>query len=145
MKPYQLTYIISPDITSEQAQTESKNIESIVQDKKGVVLKSEKPSAKTLAYPIKKQSSGFFGVLEFQLEPEYISELNENIQKNNRIIRHMIVINNPAKVQKERRIRKKPLMSSPFDKVAEETKERKTSKKVELKEIEKELDEILSE
>ncbi|MDO8623405.1 MAG: 30S ribosomal protein S6, partial [archaeon] len=63
MKPYQLTYIISPDITSEQAETESKNIESIVQDKKGVVLKSEKPSAKTLAYPIKKQSSGFFGVL----------------------------------------------------------------------------------
>ena len=151
MKPYELTYIISSEMTSEQAELESKNIESFVKDKGGIVLKLEKISPKTLAYPIKKQSSGFFGVLEFQLEPEHIVELKEKIQKNNEIIRHMIIINNPAKIQKERRIRRKPLTTSPLSGYTEETKEevkekdKKTSKKVELKEIEKELDEILSE
>ena len=138
-------------MTSEQAEVESKNIKSLILDKKGVILKSGKISPMTLAYHIKKQSSGFFSVLEFQLEPEYLGELKEKIQKNDKIIRHMIIINNPAKIQKERRIKRKPLVTSIFSASAEKTKEeakekdKKISKKVELKEIEKELEEILSE
>ena len=151
MKPYELTYIISSEITAGEAEAEVKNIESFVKDKEGIILKLEKISPITLAYPIKKQSSGFFGVLEFQLEPEHLGELKEKIQKNDKIIRHMIIINNPAKIQKERRIKRKPLVTSIFSASAEKTKEeakekdKKISKKVELKEIEKELEEILSE
>lgn len=150
MKPYELTYIISSEITAGEAEEKAKNIESLIQDKKGIVLRSEKPSPRTLAYTIKKQASGFFSILEFQLEPEHLSELKEKIQKDDKIIRHMVVVNNPAKIQKEKRIKKKPLVSSPLIGIMEEEKEekekeRKTSKKVELKEIEKELDEILSE
>lgn len=142
MKPYELTYIISSEITTEQAETEAKNIESFIQDKEGVILKSENPSPKTLAYPIKKQGSGFFAVLEFQLEPKELGKLKEKLQKNDKIIRHMLIIKNPEKIQKERRIRKKPLVSSPL---VEAIKEEKTNKKVELREIEEKLEEILSE
>ena len=159
MKPYELTYIISSEITSEQAEEESKNIESLIQSKEGIILKSVKVAPKTLAYPIKKQSSGFFGVLEFQLEPENLGEIKEKIQKNGKIIRHMIIINNPPKIQKERRMKRKPLESSAFADTKEGLNEKdmsampahtgqagkKTSKKVEIEEIEKELDEILSE
>ncbi|MBI3631535.1 MAG: 30S ribosomal protein S6 [Candidatus Staskawiczbacteria bacterium] len=144
MKPYELTYIISSEITSEQAEAESKNIESLIQGKEGIILKSVKLSPKTLAYSIKKQSSGFFGVLEFQLEPEHLGEIKEKIQKNGNIIRHMIVINNPAKIQKERRIRRKPIEENKEPAFTAQA-DKKTSKKVELREIEKELDEILSE
>lgn len=149
MKPYELTYIISSEVTTNEAESKAKNIESLIQDKEGIVLKSEKPSPKTLAYTIKKQASGFFGVLEFQLEPKYLYELKEKIQKDDKIIRHMIVINNPAKIQKERRTRKKPLTPPLFVGITngekEKIKEKKINKKVELKEIEKELDEILRE
>lgn len=148
MKPYELTYIISSEITTEEAEAEAKNIESLIQEKEGVILKSEKPSPRTLAYPIKKQGSGFFGVLEFQLEPEHLNELKEKLQKDGKIIRHMLIINNPVKIQKERRTRKKPLVSSPLVGAIEEkekVKEKKIHKKVELKEIEEKLDEILSE
>ncbi|MBI1866648.1 MAG: 30S ribosomal protein S6 [Candidatus Staskawiczbacteria bacterium] len=152
MKPYELTYIISSEITAREAEEKAKSIESLIQDKNGIVLRSEKPSARTLAYNIKKQSSGFFGVLEFQLEPEYLGELNEKIQKDNKIIRHMVLINNPAKIQKERRIKKKPLISNEaggiigtIEKDLSPKTVKKTNKKVELEEIEKELDEILSE
>lgn len=152
MKPYELTYIISSEITAEEAEAEAKNIESLVQDKEGVIIKSEKPFPQTLAYPIKKQRSGFFAVLEFQLEPEHLGELKEKLQKNDKIIRHMLIIKNPAKIQKERRTRKKPLISPIFVGAIEEEKqgeekrkEKKTHKKVELKEIEEKLDEILSE
>jgi len=160
MKPYELTYIISPEITAEEAEAEAKSIELLIQGKEGVIIKSEKPTPKTLAYPIKRQGSGFFVILEFQLEPEHIGELKEKIQKNSKIIRSMLIIKNPVKIQKERRTRRKPLVSSttaptttgvPEEAKAEEEnkeeskKEKKTSKKVELNEIEKKLDEILSE
>ena len=154
MKPYELTYIISSAITAGEAEAKAKDIESLVQNKEGIVLRSEKPSPRTLAYPIKKQASGFFGVLEFQLEPEHLGELKEKIQKDDKIIRHMILINNPVKIQKERRTRKKPLVSSPLIGIMEKGEKikdlsahagKKINKKVELEEIEKELDEILSE
>lgn len=150
MKPYELTYIISSEITAEEAEAEAKNIESLIQDKEGIILKSEKPSPRTLAYPIKKQCSGFFGVLEFQLEPEHLGELKEKLQKDGKIIRHMLIIKNPAKIQKERRTRKKPLIfpilvGAIEEEKKEKQKEKKINKKVELNEIEKKLDEILSE
>ena len=152
MKPYELTYIISSEITAEETEAETKNIESFIQDKEGIVLKSEKPTPKTLSYPIKKQGSGFFAVLEFQLEPEHISELKEKLQKNGKIIRHMLIIKNPAKIQKERKRRKKPLVSpTPVETIKEKVEnlpvqaEKKIKQKVELKEIEKKLEEILSE
>lgn len=155
MKPYELTYIISSELTAGEAEAKTKNIESLIQDKEGIVLRSEKPFPRTLAYNIKKQSSGFFGVLEFQIEPEYLGELKEKIQKDDKIIRHMFLVNNPVKIQKERRVRKKPLISKdnqinsdePVDVIGvikDEGKEKKISKKVELEEIEKELEEILS-
>lgn len=148
MKPYELTYIISSEITAEEAEAEAKNIESFIQDKKGVILKSEKPSPKTLAYPIKRQGSGFFAILEFQLEPEHLGELKEKLQKDGKIIRHMLIIKNPVKIQKERRTRKKPLISPIFVEAIKDLpaqSEKKKSKKVELKEIEEKLAEILSE
>ncbi|MEK7061702.1 MAG: 30S ribosomal protein S6 [Patescibacteria group bacterium] len=149
MKPYELTYIISSELTTGEAEAKTKSIESLIQGKEGIVLRSEKPIPRTLAYNIKKQSSGFFGVLEFQLEPEHLGELKEKIQKDDKIIRHMFLINNPVKIQKERRTRKEPLISdeafSAVGTIKEEGKEKKISKKVELEEIEKELEEILSE
>jgi len=155
-KIYELTYIISSGINSEQAEAESKNVESFVRDKNGVILKSEKPSPRTLAYPIQRHGSGFFGVLEFQLEAEHLSELGEKLQKDDKIIRHMIVIKNPIKIQKERRVKRKPSISQDTQSIpdkslsaeipkGEKQKEKKIRKNADLKEIEKELDEILSE
>src|SRR3989344_7237700 len=125
MKSYELTYIISSGITSEQAEEESKNIESLIRNKEGIILKSEKPFPRTLAYPIKPQSSGFLGVLEFQLEPEYLGELKEKLQKDGKIIRHMVIIKNPVKIQKARRIRKKPLTLEIVGAMKEKQKEKK--------------------
>ena len=107
MKTYELTYIISPEITSEEAEAKGKEIESAVQTREGAVLKQLNPSARTLSYPIKRQASGFFGVLEFQLEPEKLSEIKEIISKDGKIVRHMIIIKGVAELKKERRIWKK--------------------------------------
>lgn len=151
MKTYELTYIVSPEITSEEAETKAKEIESLVQSKEGIILKQTNPSAKTLAYPIKKSASGFMGVLEFQMEEEKLSEIQANMVKDEKIVRQMLVVKNPIKPRKERRTRVKTEETFKLEKKTEEIKEPEQDKpsavkeKVELKDIEQTLDELLGE
>ncbi|MCX6718677.1 MAG: 30S ribosomal protein S6 [Candidatus Staskawiczbacteria bacterium] len=146
MKTYELTYIVSPDITSEEAEAKGKEIESLISSKEGTILKQSNPSARALAYPIEKRASGFFGVLEFQVEPEKLLELKETLLKDGKIVRHMLIIKEAAMMKKERRTRTKP--APIFDIDTEKKPEPEPAKpaereKVELKDIEHELDEIL--
>ncbi len=92
MKTYELTYIISPEITLEEAEAKAKEIESAIQGKEGIILKQYNPVAKTLAFPISKRASGFFGVLEFRPEPEKLLDLKEILAKDGKIVRHIVII-----------------------------------------------------
>src|SRR3989344_7804590 len=95
MKTYELTYIISPEITSEEATARAREIESAVQSKEGTILSQSNPIAKSLAYPIEKRASGFVGTIEFQMESEKVPELEETISKDGNIVRHMVIIKEP--------------------------------------------------
>lgn len=151
METYELTYIVSPEITSEEAQAKAKEIESTVGNKEGTILRQSDPIAKTLSYPIKKRASGFLGVLEFQLEPEKLLELEESLAKDGKIVRHIVIIKKAKKPKKERRTRIKPSLTTDEKMEPETVKKEKlvTAKtkadkeKVELKDIEQQLDEIL--
>jgi small subunit ribosomal protein S6 len=153
MKKYELTYIVSPEITNEESTALAKEIESFVQSKEGVILNQINPVAKTLAYPIKKHASGFMCVLEFQSEPELLTELEDKINKNTKIVRHIIAVKRPLKIRKERRA-KQPVAPSLIKEEKTEnielqnTDSHKASiekEKIELKDIEQKLEELLGE
>ena len=141
MKPYELTYIISSSLTGEEADKVKKDIEAFVQEKGGVILKSEKTVPQSLAYPIKKHSSGYFITLEFQLEEKEVKQLNTNITKEPKILRHFLIVKKPIKMMKERRT-KKPFTSEERAGVMPGTKPKE--KPANLEDIDKKLDEILS-
>src|SRR3989344_6191586 len=146
MKPYELTYIISSGIKSEEAENLKKEVEVFVQSKGGVIVKSEKTVPQSLAYPIKKHSSGYFVTLEFQGEEKEVKALKEKLEKEARVLRHFLMVKKPAKIMKERRTRK-PLLKGKPD-MADGSKvmeDKKKGEKVQAEEISKKLDEILSE
>lgn len=147
MKTYELTYIISPEITSEAAEAKAKEIESAIQGREGIILKQINPIAKTLAYPIERRASGFFGVLEFKLEPEKLLEIKEIIVKDKKVVRHMVLIKEPARIRRERRTRVKPEPAFTIEQKTELKTEVESVKeekgKVELKDIEQKLEELL--
>jgi len=167
MKTYELTYIISPEITSEEAEAKAKELEVAISSREGTVLKQSNPVAKTLSYQIKKRASGFLGFLEFQLEPEKVVELKEVIKKDGKIVRHMLIIKEAAEMKKERRTRNAQKIKTETSEahsgqptfgierkaeVVEPTNEEKPAQaktagkeKVELKDIEQKLDELLGE
>ena len=144
---YELTYIISSTIDSKESDDIVKELESFIKSKEGVVLKSEKTIAKPLAYPIKKQSSGYFVFLTLQILENKVKEVKEKLQKNSKILRHFLIVKKPIKILKERRTRK-PLFikskieESPFT-ISGESKNKEEDVKIE--DIDKKLDEILSE
>jgi ribosomal protein S6 len=167
MKTYEVAYVISPEMTSEEAESKAKELESAIQSREGIILKQSNPVARTLAYPIANRASGFFGFLEFQLEPEKLLEFKDIIAKDEKIVRHMLIVKEPIKHRKERRTRIKPTaaleteQTSPEpEKISDDSKPREdlpaeaeketpaktfVKEKVELKDIEQELDELLGE
>ncbi len=152
MKSYELTYIINPELSFEEAEAKAKEIESLIKNKEGVVLKQTNIGAKTLAYPIKKSASGFFGVFEFEMEPELLKEFKEAIMKDEKIMRQMIVIKKAPKAVKERKPRIKLAEATKLEKQApkEETSKTTLGKekeegKIKLQDIEQKLEELLGE
>ena len=155
MKAYEISYIVSPQMTSEEAEAKAKEIESAIQSREGVIVKQSNPVAKTLAFPVAGRASGFFGVIEFQMESEKLPELKTVIEKDKKIVRHMILVKEPVRIRKERRSRPVPAENVIAEqKIEVEIKEEKPSfetkvpevkEKVELKDIEQQIDEILGE
>ena len=152
MKTYELTYIISSEITSEEAGAMAKEVNSLIESKEGTILRSENPVAKTLSYPIKKFGSGYFVVLEFSAEPEKIKELGEKLKNDKKILRHLVIIKRHARIKRERKGVRKLIFSNEAetkngtaDKNLRAEAAEEKGKKIELEEIEKKLDEILGE
>ena len=146
MKTYELTYIISSNISTDESEALRKDLESFVQSKEGVVLKSEKTSAQPLAYPIKKHSSGYFATLTFQVLEDKVKEIKDKLEKDLKVLRHFILIKRPVKIMKERRSRKPLFMQSKVEEspfTAAGIKKKEETAKVE--DIDKKIEEILSE
>lgn len=155
MKTYELTYIVSPESTLEEAEILAKKIESFIQNKEGVLSKQSNPIARTLSYPIKKHASGFVASIEFQLEPENLIEIKDMLTKDGKIVRHMVIIKKALKDLRRRRQRKE--VAPTFETIKTENVENKEIsksasekssadvEKVELKDIEQKLEELLGE
>ncbi len=149
MKTYELTYIISSQISSEEAESVKKNVDSLIQSKEGVILRSEKLGAQPLSYRIKKQGSGYFNIETLQVEEAKVKEITENLARNDKILRSMIVVKKPVKVMKERRSKR----IIPTQEFADKRKsllvatitEAKKGEKVDVVDLDKKLDELLSE
>src|SRR3989344_5979850 len=122
MKTYEISYIISSKITSEEANKVAKEIESAAQSAEGIILKTEKPAVRMLAYPIKKQSSGYFVSLDFQIEESRAGKVREAVEKNGNIIRCFLAAKSPVKELKRKRVRDFSVMSEIY-KAKEATEE----------------------
>ncbi len=132
MKSYELTYLISSDISEEEAKDLQTKITSLIQEQGGVLVQESPFLKKNLAYSVKEQSRAFLATLVFQALPDKLSALEKILKEESKILRYLVLTKLPPGRIKPSRLLKKPKPEAP-----------KKEKKVELKEIEKKLDEIL--
>lgn len=142
MTYYQLSYLISPELSPEEAEIFSDKIASIVTNVGGILEKTEKPQKKSLAYKIKKQGVAYLTSVYFNLDPENAKELEKALKKESQILRFLLF---KDKIQKEEIIPIAPQAKTPpsFQLPELPQKKEKVEEKIELGDIEKTLKEIL--
>ena len=136
MKHYELTYLISSDLLEEETKSFSEKVVLLIQEAEGIIKNKSIPLRGKLAYPIKKQEEAYLAVLNFQLNPEKLTDLEKKLKSEEQILRYLLLVKKPAREMK--RFARKTTIEKPVSAQSQE-------KKVELKEIEKKLEEILNE
>lgn len=136
-KNYELTYLISPDLSEEESKITQDKIASLVKNEGGVLNGATTPINKYLGIPIKKKRSAYLSSLSFQLGPEKLENVREGLKQESRILRYLILTQ--PKVRETAVRTRKPRLKEAQAEV------KKPEAKVELKEIEKKLEEILGE
>ncbi|MBZ9578345.1 30S ribosomal protein S6 [Patescibacteria group bacterium] len=134
MKFYELTYLLSPDLSEEELKIFQEKINSFVKEDGGRLEKSKNPIEKKLEYPIKERERGYLATLDFHFEPEKLGNLEKKLKQESSILRYLILV---QRVPKKNEIPK----ITPEVKVKKLKKERK----VELEKIGEKLEEILGE
>lgn len=134
MKLYEITYLISPDLSEEELKGYQEKITSLIREEGGVLGEVNSAARKTLAYPIKKKRTAYLNTLSFQFEPERLESLEKKLKGESNLLRYQILTKPPTTFRKKV-TGKKPTIS----------RKKVVGGKVELKEIEKKLEEILGE
>jgi len=132
MRFYELTYLISPELSEEELKSLQEKINSLIQKEGGVLNEVNLPEKKDLSYPIKKNKTAYLTNLNFHFSSEKLENLEKKLKAEKKILRYLILVKPVPKVMVRGPIRPRKFI--------------KPSKaKVELKEIEKKLEEILGE
>ena len=139
MKLYELTYLISFNLPEEEVKLLQEKINSFIVENQGALDRIENIIKKRLANPIKKEGAAYLATLNLYLNPEKLGDLEKKLKAENQVLHYLILNKKPQKmVETPRRMR-------PLIRTTEQFKTSEKPKKVEIKEIEKKLEEILGE
>lgn len=91
MREYELVIIIHPDLDDEAINSALDRIKGWITESEGEVVKVNNWGKKRLAYQIQKQDEGIYYLLDLNLIPTSITELERNLTILEPVMRHMIV------------------------------------------------------
>lgn len=91
MRNYEVVYIVRPEVDSDGLAAIQDSIKSVVERDGGAVVKVEPWGTRPLAYPINDQREGQYVLLQLQLEPVAVADLERSLKLNEQVIRHLVV------------------------------------------------------
>ena len=91
MNKYAMMFIVKTTLDEEAANKVSKTYEDIITSMKGKLTDSKNLGNKKLAYPIKKEATGYYYVFNFEATPEIIAEVDRKARIDESVLRHMII------------------------------------------------------
>lgn len=91
MNKYEIMVIVKTTIEETAVKEAMKSLKSIITEMKGKIIDERDMGRKDLAYPIKKEISGFYFIFSCEANPESIAEFDRKAGINENIIRHLII------------------------------------------------------
>lgn len=90
MNNYETIFIINPNLEEEAIKTLIEKFSSIINND-GKVSEVNEWGKKKLAYPMKKNSEGYYVLINFEANPSLISELERNYRITDEVIKFIVV------------------------------------------------------
>ena len=91
LKQYETVFIATPVLSDAQMKEAVAKYASLITDNGGEIVHQEDWGLKKLAYPIQKKTTGFYHLIEFKANPDFINTLEIQFKRDERIIRFQTV------------------------------------------------------
>jgi len=89
MYQYETVFIVTPVLSEAQMKEAVMKFRTLITDEGGSIVHEEDWGLRKLAYPIQKKSTGFYNLVEFKANPEFITKLETEYRRDERVIRFM--------------------------------------------------------
>ena len=91
IKQYETVFIATPVLSDTQMKEAVAKYTKLITDNGGEVVYEEDGGLKQLAYPIQHKTSGFYYLIEFKADPQFVATLETQYHRDERIIRFLTV------------------------------------------------------
>ena len=91
IKQYETVFIATPVLSDVQMKEAVAKYTNLITEAGGKIVYQEDWGLKKLAYPIQKKTTGFYTLIEFQAEPEFIAKFETQFKRDERILRFQTV------------------------------------------------------
>lgn len=91
MRKYELMYIIRPDLELEVTKEIVEKFKNLITNNGGEIEKVDEMGKRRIAYEIEDFSEGYYVLVNFQLEPNLVAELERVLRITDGVIRYLIV------------------------------------------------------
>lgn len=91
MTKYEIMFIVKATLEEAQLNNVTKEIQKLITDNKSKVIEFKDMGRKKLAYPINKEISGFYYLMNVEATREVIQEFDRKLRINENILRHLIL------------------------------------------------------
>jgi small subunit ribosomal protein S6 len=86
---YETAFILTPVLSEIQMKEAVDKFEKLLKDNGGAVLNREEWGLKKLAYPIQGKTTGFYALLQFDVEPAVVATLETAFRRDERVLRFL--------------------------------------------------------
>lgn len=157
LKHYEILFIIPNKYTDDEARQIYERVEKIIADNGGEITTREYWGKKRLAYEIKQNAFGYYGLFEFDLEGENLAKVDSALRLSTEVLRHQIVIKRTktaleiakaeairAKIDSKKALVAKQAETKKKETATKESKTKSKDRRAELKDLDKKLENILN-
>ena len=91
MTNYEIMFIVKATLDDAALNNVVKETQKLITDNKSKVIEFKDMGRKKLAYPINKEVSGFYYLMNVEATHEVIQEFDRKLRINENILRHLIL------------------------------------------------------
>lgn len=91
MTKYEIMFIVKATLEETALNNITKEVQKLITDNKSNVIEFKDMGRKKLAYPINKEVSGFYYLMNVEATTAAIQEFDRKLRINENILRHLIL------------------------------------------------------